>query len=85
MFPYSPVFGPGLIEGSMKNEITHQDLIYSPVFGPGLIEGMAAIARLNLHVPSIPRSSDRASLKAEFLDGLGGVVLLFPGLRTGPH
>ena len=82
---YSPVFGPGLIEGSY----TRQGVMtlmgsYSPVFGPGLIEGAGA-ASSRTRFPPIPRSSDRASLKEVKAEYDIAVLLLFPGLRTGPH
>ena len=36
---YSPVFGPGLIEGTHRIGGPTRTSSYSPVFGPGLIEG----------------------------------------------
>ena len=41
---YSPVFGPGLIEGRAVVMQADRSLDYSPVFGPGLIEGWLLVS-----------------------------------------
>ena len=71
---YSPVFGPGLIEGLRVIGSMSLLVFYSPVFGPGLIEGVLCSFMWLVWLRSIPRSSDRASLKDAWI---------LPALQSG--